>query len=566
MEDNYKIISSLGTYIGPGSKIIANEFDSQIGYDNFPIMVIKSDGSKFRMHCTYELTEQISEDINIVKSLVFYSVIDLYGEIYISEINDDIFEIETYDYILEFHSMDETVQQLREAEKLSLIEEEKQKIKDIEYEKKNKVELEVYATHYYNLGLNVTCISNHLNEHNFYCRNILKNPNHKWKHLFKERQSKDEYRSYDWENATGLGTVTSEYYDIRVIDLDGCSNYEFLEEILKTLKLPVDYEWVCQSGSNNGYHIYVRCEKFDNLDEEHVVTTFPPLEKYKSKFDRLEILWNTHVVLPPSIHNSGGNYSFLSCKYPKSMPTVINIGSMSNLIDRYLKAEKKTIGKGYGDVLFEFIPPNLPNNIDNINNDLLLEKNIICIIDIETDGLPKTKNINGTEVVEYPNVIQIAWVLMDVDGIVYKKSSELLNFQGLKYTEAFEINKLNVEIIKKIGKNPSDVYKMLNSDLRISKYIAAHNSSFDIPIIKNELRKYSVPNIFGDKRIICTMKETIQYCSIDGLYGKLKNPKLTELYLKLFNYDIEQNHNAESDALITAKCLKELLARGIITI
>jgi len=31
MEENYKIISSLGNYIGKDSKIIANEFDSQIG-------------------------------------------------------------------------------------------------------------------------------------------------------------------------------------------------------------------------------------------------------------------------------------------------------------------------------------------------------------------------------------------------------------------------------------------------------------------------------------------------------------------------------------------------------
>ena len=62
------------------------------------------------------------------------------------------------------------------------------------------------------------------------------------------------------------------------------------------------------------------------------------------------------------------------------------------------------------------------------------------------------------------------------------------------------------------------------------------------------------------------MKETIEYCAIEGIYGKFKNPKLTELYLKLFNYQIEQNYNAESDALITAKCLKELLNKNIILI
>ena len=33
-------------------------------------------------------------------------------------------------------------------------------------------EIELFAKQYFKLGLNVTCTSNQLNEHNFYCRNI----------------------------------------------------------------------------------------------------------------------------------------------------------------------------------------------------------------------------------------------------------------------------------------------------------------------------------------------------------------------------------------------------------
>ena len=60
------------------------------------------------------------------------------------------------------------------------------------------------------------------------------------------------------------------------------------------------------------------------------------------------------------------------------------------------------------------------------------------------------------------------------------------------------------------------------------------------------------------------MKETIDYCNIPNYDGRNKFPKLIELYKKLFDYDIEQKHNAESDALLTAKCFKELLTKGII--
>ena len=60
------------------------------------------------------------------------------------------------------------------------------------------------------------------------------------------------------------------------------------------------------------------------------------------------------------------------------------------------------------------------------------------------------------------------------------------------------------------------------------------------------------------------MKETVHYCNIVSASNELKFPKLTELYEKLFNYQIEQRHNAESDALLTAKCFKELVNKEII--
>ena len=60
------------------------------------------------------------------------------------------------------------------------------------------------------------------------------------------------------------------------------------------------------------------------------------------------------------------------------------------------------------------------------------------------------------------------------------------------------------------------------------------------------------------------MKSTIHYCNIISADNKLKFPKLTELYEKLFDYKIEQKHNAESDALLTAKCFKELVNKQVI--
>jgi len=439
-------------------------------------------------------------------------------------------------------------------------------------EKAKKIQL--YAKHFYSLGLNVTCVSNHINEHNFFSRNILKSPNHKWKHLLMQRQSFEELESYDWENATGVGCITG-VDNLRAIDLDGCSDYDFLEKVLESLGLPLNYEWVVQSGSKNGFHIIFKAEKFDYLEENMVVTTFPPNSEHKHLFEKAEILWNTNLILPPSIHNSGQSYEFINCEIPKNAPLVVRHGEnrrwkyklrlgILNFIDKFLDVEKINIGEGYGEILFEFIPPNLPSNLNQENILSIAQGEISCVLDIETDGLPERKSENDCFSVSYPNIIQIAWILLDKKGNMLKKESELINFIGIKQTEAYNINNIDVNLVKRIGKEPIDVFKKFIADVRLSSIIVAHNADFDIPIIKSQLNKYSLPNPFSNKRIVCTMKETVHFCDIITGNDELKFPKLYELYEKLFDYKIEQRHNAESDVLITAKCYKELINKEII--
>ncbi|MCX6231114.1 MAG: bifunctional DNA primase/polymerase [Bacteroidetes bacterium] len=439
---------------------------------------------------------------------------------------------------------------------------------------KNK-KIKLFAKHYFSLGLNVTCISNHITEHNFFNKHILKTPDHKWKHLLTQSQSIEELESYDWENATGVGCITG-IRKIRAIDLDGCSDYDFLEKVLESLGLPLNYEWVVQTGSKNGFHIIIRANKFDYLTEKMVVTTFPPNKKNRHLLEKAEILWNTNLVLPPSIHSSGKTYEFINCEIPTALPLEVGHGEkryfrnwnlrlgILNFIDTFLDVKKSYVGEGYGEILFEFIPPNMPSNLNDENILDIAEGEISCIVDIETDGLPKKVNKGEDFIIEYPNIIQIAWILLDKKGNLLKKESELINFIGIKQTEAYLINNIDINLVKRIGKDPVEVYKKFITDVKVSTNIVAHNSDFDIPIIKHQLLKYSLQVPFVNKRIVCTMKETVHFCNITTINDELKFPKLFELYEKLFNYKIEQRHNAESDVLLTAKCYKELVNQEII--
>jgi DNA polymerase III epsilon subunit-like protein len=419
-------------------------------------------------------------------------------------------------------------------------------------------ELKLFAKHYKTIGLNVTCIGSELTDYNFYSKNLLKTPNHSWKHFFETKQSEEEFNSLNWEQATGVGTLTG-YRDLVVLDIDGCNDYDFLDQVLRSLRLPINYEWVTVSGSNNGFHIFFNCSNY-NLEKNQVVVTYPPNKEFSHFFEKVEVLWRTHVVLPPSIHKSGNYYKYLNCKFPKQFPTYVDYRQLSIFLDKYLISEKKIIGSTYGDSIFEFIPPKVISDLEDIEIRADIQNPIFCIIDTETDGLPQKK---FTSVI-YPNVVQIAWILGDAYGNILKKETELINYPNIKWTDAFAINQINIEVVKKIGGSPSQVYQKLVPDIKISDYIVCHNVNFDIPIIINELKKYGLQDILSNKKSICTMTNSVDICKISSPHGDYNYPKLEELFYGLFDKTIKQKHDAEADALITYKCFVEMINIGAI--
>lgn len=413
----------------------------------------------------------------------------------------------------------------------------------------------ILANHLYKLGLNITCITNYITEFNFYDANILKGAYHEWKHLKKSRQSLNELKEYDWDNSVGIGTIAG-FENLHVLDIDGCSNYDFIEDLLIILGLPKHYEWVVKTGSLDGYHIYFFSNIIEELEEYQVASSYPPNLDNTGLFEKIELLWSTHIVLPNSIHKSGSKYSFMNSKFPKEKPIFIDISKFKIIESLFLNIsgiEKKKVYFSLSKEKHRNIKQ--PNNINLIDLSSI-DENLFFLFDTETDGLIK----NG----KYPNIIQISWMIMDTKGIVYKKTTELVNSDFDENSEAFKVNKLNPSIIKKIGKEPSEVYQDIIYDLKHCKIISAHNLKFDLSILKNEFEKYQIDFNFDNMEQFCTMDFGIELLS-DENNPEPKYPKLTELYENLFNHKIKQFHNANSDVTILAKCVKELLYQGKLT-
>ena len=420
------------------------------------------------------------------------------------------------------------------------------------------INLKEIALEYRKFGFQSTCITNKPNEYNKYHRNFFKTPNHSWDNLTDNIQTNSEFENLDWKNAVGIGTVTK-WNKLSVIDIDGCSNEKFLHKVLRKLNLPIDYEWVVESGSKNGFHIYYYGKQIKECIEDSVVSTFPPKKKYEAYFDKIEFLWETHCVLPPSVHGSGNRYQFLNKKFPKFKPNKIDKNHIYDFIEEFLDFDELVHGENYGKLKHsirsngEFV-----NEIGSTDISKYLMDDIYIIVDIETSGLPYKKENQ----IFYPEILQISWLLTNSKGILIKKNSYIVKSNFFINNSPSNLN-IDFEVAKIVGYPLVDIIKRFIEDLKISDFVVSHNIDFDIPILSNHFVKNYNINPFKNKRMLCTMKSSVDYCKIPSDYG-YKYPKLSELFQTLFVCEAKNLHNAEIDILYTLKCFKKLKELKII--
>lgn len=220
-----------------------------------------------------------------------------------------------------------------------------------------------------------------------------------------------------------------------------------------------------------------------------------------------------------------------------------------------LSREKKTIS--FNDIK----PQKVEFNINFKSSHQ--EKGKYLIIDCETTGLPLSRNASVFTLNNWPRIVQLAWFIFDEEEKIIKTTSSIIN-PGVEIPQqATNIHKITNSIAKKEGKHPIEILRLLKEDLKLVEIIVAHNVNFDIPIIESEFIRNGFGLQMAGKDKICTMLCSTNYVKIPKEYGRgWKWPKLEELTGFLFfnNYDaqIPGVHDAEMDALLTAKCFFEL--------
>jgi DNA polymerase-3 subunit epsilon len=188
------------------------------------------------------------------------------------------------------------------------------------------------------------------------------------------------------------------------------------------------------------------------------------------------------------------------------------------------------------------------------------------IFDCETTGLPKNWKAPISDLGAWPRMVQIAWSRYTGLDQLIESAAHIIRPEGFTIPEnARRVHGITTSRALEEGEQLQSVLNMFIAAVEKSEILVAHNLRFDESVISAECLRMGLAPPFGNKRRICTMVNTAEFCGISGSYG-YKWPSLAELYWKLFELRHEEAHDAGGDVAACAKCFFELKKRCILSL
>ncbi len=205
-----------------------------------------------------------------------------------------------------------------------------------------------------------------------------KRPTIVWENWQIIEQSENDIAGLGWNDTiTGIGGICG-INDLRNLDFDKVVNEKIVEMILNQLGLGNRYEWIVRSGSQAGFHIWLKVRESESLHKRLI----GPKSVYRLKLkedgfcNHIELRWNkSQTILPYSQHESGNKYSFLyndPLKPPIDVEPNVLLECLEELCDLEKEKEILAIGKrtfepaGFDteklESAIEYLATNLPGN------------------------------------------------------------------------------------------------------------------------------------------------------------------------------------------------------------
>lgn len=192
----------------------------------------------------------------------------------------------------------------------------------------------------------------------------------------------------------------------------------------------------------------------------------------------------------------------------------------------------------------------------------------LLFVDTETTSVVNLRTPYNEQTLKevWPYITQIAWSIAEFDDDlknynIIKSCSYFIKptFEESLYDkDAMETTGIHYDFLLKKGVPSSEVLKEFFDDLATVKAVVAHNSTFDMKIIKAEVLRLGWDNHMRICPWIDTMYQSISFVGLKTSSGRPKFPTLTELYQRLYGHIQDSAHSANADVDTLIKCFHGL--------
>jgi DNA polymerase-3 subunit epsilon len=176
----------------------------------------------------------------------------------------------------------------------------------------------------------------------------------------------------------------------------------------------------------------------------------------------------------------------------------------------------------------------------------------LLIFDTETTGLPKARLPSSRGPNNWPHIVSISWVILDINTnkIIGSQSYIVKPRNWIIPQDSIRIHGITQEKAEKEG---YDLQFVISQFLGQSyDVLVAHNLDFDYNVLHNAINWDLDIEFNGiSKPKYCTMELSKDICKLSSMFG-YKSPKLSELYEYTFKKKPETQslHNSLYDAMI----------------
>ena len=191
---------------------------------------------------------------------------------------------------------------------------------------------------------------------------------------------------------------------------------------------------------------------------------------------------------------------------------------------------------------------------------------MFLVFDTETTGLPKNFNAPLSDSDNWPRMVQLAWQIHDDNGELIENQDFIIKPEG--YDIPFNVSRIHgitTAIAEEQGRDLTEVLHLFQEAMDKCQFGVGQNIDFDYKIVGAEFFRKQIENSLQELPKADTMIFGTPYTAIpQGNSGRLKPPKLEEIYEKLYGFKFDEAHNAAADVNATAQVFFEMLRIGVI--